>query len=244
MNNSIEATNTLAPAGMAKEMSEGKLHALILYVITIPSFLLAGLCFLWYAETHEVALLLLGWVTFGMAFDFLGHIVGLHFAQHSQFLRWFSRINYSALCFGIPFTAMAGTFVLAEVINDSMSSALISYYPVILYTSLLFGSLFMFARYRKVTIAGAVEFVLDKSHHYTGLIFLARRVFLALSLMIGIAVMIDGLGTEWSLWSIAFGLSFIATVPLHIMHKQIPSMLSELITQVIAIYGSWVVFVA
>jgi hypothetical protein len=248
MNNSIEATNALAPADMgedmAKDMTEGKLHTLILYAITIPSFLLAGICFQWYAETHEVALLLLGWVTFGMAFDFLGHIVGLYFGQHPQFLRWFARVNYSALCFGIPFTAFAGTFILAEVAGDSISAALVNYYSIILYSSLIFGSLFMFARYRKVTIAGAVEFVLDKSNHYTGLIFLARRVLLALSLIIGIMVMIDGFGTEWSLWSIAFGLSFIATVPLHIMHKQIPSMLSELITQVIAVYGSWVVFVA
>jgi len=244
MNNSIEATNTLAPADLPKDVAKGRLHTLILYVIAIPSFLLAGLCFQWYAETHEVALLLLGWVTFGMAFDFLGHIVGLHFAQRTQFLRWFARINFSALCFGIPFTAIAGSFVLAEVVGDGISAALIRHYLIILHSSLIFGSLFMFARYRKVTIAGAVEFVLDKSHRYTGFIFLTRRIFLALSLVIGITVMIDGFGTEWSLWAIAFGLSFIATVPLHIMHKQIPSMLSELITQVIAVYGTWVVFVA
>jgi len=240
MNNPIEATDTLPPAGI----TEGRLHTLILYAIAIPSFLLAGLCFQWYAETHEVVLLLLGWVTFGMAFDFLGHIVGLHFAQHTRFLHRFARINFSALCFGIPFTAIAGSFILAEVVGDGISAAVIRHYLIILHSSLIFGSLFMFARYRKVTIAGAVEFVLDKSHHYTGLIFLTRRVFLALSLVIAIAVMVDGFGTEWSLWSFAFGLSFIATVPLHIMHKQIPSMLSELITQVIAIYGSWVVFVA
>jgi uncharacterized membrane protein len=62
--------------------------------------------------------------------------------------------------------------------------------------------------------------------------------------VIGVIVMIDGLNTEWMLWAIAFGLSFIVTVPLHILHKQIPSMASELTTQVIAAYGSWVVFVA
>jgi hypothetical protein len=55
---------------------------------------------------------------------------------------------------------------------------------------------------------------------------------------------VDGMGTDWLLWTLAFGLTFIATVPLHIMHKQIPSMLSELITQIILIYGSWAVFVA
>ncbi|MCP3999480.1 MAG: hypothetical protein GY727_01035 [Gammaproteobacteria bacterium] len=244
MNNSIEASTALPHTDLIRDRTQGKLHTLILYVIAIPSFLLAGLCFQWYAETSKVALLLLGWVTFGMAFDFLGHIVGLHFSQHSAFLRWFARINYSALCFGIPFTALAGTFVLAEIVTDGISASLVNYYPVVLYSSLLFGSLFIFAHYRKVTINGAVEFVLDKSNHFTGLIFLTRRLLLALSLIIGITVMVDGFGTEWSLWAFAFGLSFIATVPLHIMHKQIPSMLSELITQVIAIYGTWAVFVS
>jgi hypothetical protein len=52
------------------------------------------------------------------------------------------------------------------------------------------------------------------------------------------------MGTDWLLWTLAFGLTFIASVPLHIMHKQIPSMLSELITQIILIYDSWAVFVA
>jgi len=45
------------------------------------------------------------------------------------------------------------------------------------------------------------------------------------------------------LWAAAFGLSFIATVPLHIMHKQIPSMLSEAVTLYILAYGSWAMFV-
>lgn len=220
-----------------------KLHTLVLYAITIPSFLLAGICFQWYADTNEVALLLLGWVTFGMAFDFLSHILGLHFGEHNRFLCWYARINFSALCFGIPFTALAGSFVIAEIVNDGISAALVNHYLVILYGSLSFGAFFMFAKYRSFSLAGATEITLDKTQRYTRFIFLTRRVFLALALVVGIAVMIDGYGTEWSLWSFAFGLSFIATVPLHIMHKQIPSMLSELITQVILIYGSWAVFV-
>jgi hypothetical protein len=221
-----------------------KLHTLTLYAITIPSFLLAGLCFQWYIDTDEVALLLLGWVTFGMAFDFLSHILGLHFGQHTTLLRWFARVNFSALCFGIPFTALAGSFVIAEIVTDGINAALLEHYLTILHGSLIFGALFMFARYRMLTIAGAVEFTLDKTHPYTRIIFLSRRVFLALSLVVGICVMVDGIGTDWLLWTLAFGLTFIATVPLHIMHKQIPSMLSELITQIILIYGSWAVFVA
>lgn len=240
MTHSIEAADILNPAGAANR----KQYAFLLYVITVPSFLLAGICFQWYAATDEVALLLLGWVTFGRAFDFLNHILGLHFGQYTRFLRWYARINFSALCFGIPFTALAGSFVIAAVVRDGISAILIEYYLIILTTALAFGGLFVFARYRQLTIAGAVEFVLDKQHRYTRLIFLARRIFLAMALIVSITVMIDGFATDWSLWSFAFGLSFIATVPLHIMHKQIPSMVAELTTQVILIYGSWVVFVA
>ena len=240
MSNSIQATETLLPDGAVDK----KMHVFLLYAITVPSFLLASLCFQWYFATHEVALLLLGWVTFGMAFDFLGHILGLHFGQSIGFLRWYARINFSALCFGIPFTALAGSFVIAEAVGDGINAELVRHYSIILHGSLAFGAFFLFARYRRLNIGGAVEFVLDKRHRYTGLIFLVRRVFLALALIVGISVMVDGFGSEWSLWSVAFGATFIATVPLHIMHKQIPSMASELITQLILIYGSWLVFVA
>jgi len=219
-------------------------HAFILYAITLPSFLLAGLCFGWYGSTREVPLLLLGLVTVGMAYDFLSHILGLYLKGHTTFLRWYARINFWALCFGIPFTAFAGTFVMAEIAPDSISAHLADYYRFILISSVAFGALFLFASYKQISIGGALEFVLDKSHTYTRNIFIARRALLGLALIIGIIVMIDGWNTDWRVWSLLFGGTFIATVPLHIMHKQIPSMASELITQIIAIYGTWQVFVA
>jgi hypothetical protein len=240
MTNTNEGATALNPV----LATPGTKHTFALYAITLPSFLLAGLCFGWHGSTGEIALLLLGLVTFGMAYDFCSHILGLYFSRYKTFLRWYSRINYWALCFGIPFTAFAGTFVMAEVAPDSISAKLAEHYLAILYISVAFGSLFLFARYREQDINGAVEYVLDKKDPYTKFIFIARRTLLALSLVIGVIVMIDGLNTEWMLWAMAFGLSFIVTVPLHIMHKQIPSMASELTTQVIAAYGSWVVFVA
>lgn len=221
-----------------------RFHTAILFAITTPSFLLAGLCLQWYVRTDEVALLLLGLVTLGMAYDFLSHILGLYMQNYSGFLRWYSRLNFWALCFGIPFTAFAGTFIMAEVQPDGVSAALADNYLLILHGSVLFGALFLFARYKKINVQGAIEFTLDKSHVYTNTIFIVRRIILALTLVIGITVVIDAWSTDWFIWSLLFTGTFIASIPLHILHKQIPSMLSEVVTQIIAIYGSYLIFVA
>jgi hypothetical protein len=219
-------------------------NAFMLFAITLPSFLLAGLCFGWYGSTREIPVLLLGLVTFGMAYDFMSHIFGIYLGRHEKFLRWYSRINFWALCFGIPFTAFAGTFVMAELKPEGISAQLAEYYLTVLHISVAFGALFFFARYRKTTIEGAVEFVLDKKHTYTNAIFIARRIILAASLIIAMLVVVDAWDTKWFWWSVAFSGVLIASVPLHILHKQIPSMLSELITQGLAVYATWVVFVA
>jgi len=219
-------------------------HNLILWLITVPGFLLAALCLKWYADTDEIALLLLGLVTLGMAYDFLSHILGSLFADSNRFLQIYSRINFAALCFGIPFTAFAGSFIMDQVVPGGISSWLVEHYLPILHGSVLFGLLFLFARYKRIEVAGAVEYTLDKSHTYTRIIFLVRRILLGASLFIGLAVAADAWGTPWLPWALAFVGVFIASVPLHILHKQIPSMLSELITQLLAIYASWQVFVA
>ena len=238
MNHSVEATTNITTS------AEHRQHGFVLYAITVPSFFLAGLCFQWYATTGQIALLLLGWVTFGMAFDFLSHIMGLHLGRHTHLLRGYARINFAALCFGIPFTVLAGSFVIATAVPDGISAQITCHYLPILYSAMIFGTLFLFARYRQLRLSGTVEYALDTSHTYTRVIFLLRRIFLVMALVVSITVMLDGWNSGWQLWSLLFGLSFIATVPLHIMHKQIASMLSELITQIILIYGSWMAFVA
>lgn len=222
----------------------GAAHAVALFALTIPSFLLAGACFVWWGQTGEVALLLLGWVTFGMAWDFFGHILGVTFPQRSVLLEVHARINFSALCFGIPFTALAGSFVLAEAVGGAASTWLVAVWPGILAGSLAFGALFLVARYRKVDVNGGVEYVLDKQHRYTRVIFVIRRILLAAALLVALSVVADAVGTPWLPWAMAFTGVFLLSVPLHIMHRQIPSMVSEVVTQVLAIGASWVVFVA
>jgi len=240
MHQADEDTTAVNPTLIAPSSS----NAFLLFAITLPSFILAGLCFGWYGSTGEVALLLLGLVTFGMAYDFMSHIFGIYLAQHTSFLRWYSRLNFWALCFGIPFTAFAGTFVMAEVNPDGLSTVLAENYLLVLWGSVSFGALFLFARYKEINVEGAVEFTLDKSHLYTKVIFIARRMLLLTSLIIAVIVVIDGWSTDWFWWSILFGGVFLASIPLHIMHKQIPSMLSEVATQAIAVYATWSIFVA
>ena len=240
MTNSYETTTSLKRALPQQKPR----HAFMLYTVILPAFLLAGLCLGWYGSTGELPLLLLGLVTLGMTYDFISHVIGMYLKQHTTFLLWYARINYCALCFGIPFTAFAGTFVLAEVNPDGISAQIVKLTIPILVGSIAFGTLFLFARYKQIGIGGALEFVLDKKDTYTKAIFLARRVLLALALVLGITVIIDSWNTDWRIWSILFSGSFIATVPLHILRKQFLSMASELVTQAIAVYGTWLVFVA
>ena len=216
----------------------------ILSLITFTGFLLAAIFFIWFVQTGEVPLLLLGLVTFGMSYDFLSHVLGLVIPDRESFLCWYSRINFAALCFGIPFTAFAGTFVVARLAPQSLSGALAENYLLVLHGSVAFGLLFLFARYRKIDVGGAVEFTLDKAHSYTRVIFLLRRVLLAAALLIALIALADAWATDLRLWALLFVGVFTASIPLHILHKQIPSMLSELITQALAMYAMWKVFIA
>lgn len=211
-------------------------------VLALTTFGLAALCFYWYALSNEIALLLLGWVAFGTAFDFYSHLLGNFLQRYRRFLEIYARINFSALCFGIPFTVLAGSFVIAAVKPDGINAQIVSWWPQLLGGSLAFGSLFLLARYRTYSIDGSLEFTLDKSHRYTYAAFIARRIYLAVSLIIPTLVLIDSLGTEWFLWAVAFAISFVATVPLHILHKQLPSMLCEAVTLYILVFGSYAVF--
>lgn len=218
------------------------LHARTVELLTATGFSLAAFCFWCYVRNPEVAWLLVGLVTFGMSFDFMNHVLGARIPERKTLLEWYSRLNFAALCFGIPFTAYAGSFVLAKAIAAPLSTQLVDHWLPVLHGSVAFGLLFVFARYKKVNVNGAVEYVLDRSHAYTKIIFTLRRILLAGALAIALTVIADGLGTPWSTWAIAFTGVFVASVPLHILHKQIPSMVSELLTQAIAIYGCWIVF--
>jgi hypothetical protein len=218
------------------------LHARTVELLTATGFSLAAFCFWCHARNPEVAWLLVGLVTFGMSFDFMNHVLGVRIPERHTLLQCYARLNFAALCFGIPFTAYAGSFVLAEAIAAPLSTLLVDHWLPVLHGSVAFGLLFVFARYKKVNVNGAVEYVLDTRHAYTKTIFMLRRILLAGALGIGLTVVADGLGTSWSTWALAFTGVFVASIPLHILHKQIPSMVSELLTQAIAVYGCWVVF--
>jgi hypothetical protein len=218
------------------------LHARTVELLTAAGFGLAAFCFWCYWRNPEVAWLLVGLVTFGMSFDFMNHVLGTRVPARKTLLEWYARINFAALCFGIPFTAYAGSFVLAEATAAPLSSLLVDYWFQVLHGSVAFGLLFMFARYREVNVNGAAEFVLDRRHAYTNTIFILRRILLAGALAIALTVVVDGLGTPWSTWALVFTGIFAASVPLHILHRQIPSMVSELLTQAVAIRGCWIVF--
>ncbi|MFQ5634162.1 MAG: hypothetical protein ACE5G3_02380 [Gammaproteobacteria bacterium] len=223
-------------------MSKSAADIAVHYLTALFTFALAALCFDRFAATSVAAWLLLAWVTFGTAFDFTSHILGLHFGRHRRFLTLYARVNFSALCFGIPFTALAGSFVIAEIAPDGFNAGLADRWRAILAFSLAFGALFLFARYRHFTASGVVGLTLDKGHAYTKIIFIARRIYLALALLIAISVMIEGFGTDWMWWSLLFGVSFIATVPLHIMRHETASMLSEAFTLVVLVWGYWKAF--
>ncbi|NND54524.1 MAG: hypothetical protein HKN56_06095 [Gammaproteobacteria bacterium] len=220
------------------------MHQRIVELLTALGFAMAAICFYWYWQSSAVPVLLLALVTFGMSYDFLNHVLGARFPEADHFLQDYARLNFAALCFGIPFTAYAGTFVMAQVVPDGFSATLARYYLPVLHVSVIFGLLFLFARYKRVEIEGAVEYVLNKDHSYTRTIFILRRVLLAASLLIAIAVILDGWGSDYQYWSLLFFGVFVSSIPLHIMHKQIPSMFSELFTQGIAMYATWRIFVA
>lgn len=218
------------------------LHARAVELLTAAGFGLAVFCFWRYWRNPEVAWLLVGLVTFGMSFDFMNHVLGTRAPERKTLLKWYARLNFTALCFGIPFTAYAGSFVLAKATAAPISTLLVEHWLPVLNGSVAFGLLFMFARYREVNVNGAAEYVLDRSHAYTKTIFTLRRILLAGALAIALTVVADGLGTPWSAWALVFTGIFAASIPLHILHKQIPSMVSELLTQAVAIRGCWIVF--
>jgi hypothetical protein len=228
----------------AAVVAHRRIDIAVVNVLTITTFCLAGICFYWYTVSGEIALLLLGWVTFGTAFDFLSHVLGIYLVRYRQFLAVYARLNFAALCFGIPFTTLAGSFVIAQIVPEGINAQALVWWPKILIASLLFGSMFLFARYRQYGVAGSVEFTLDRSDIFTRVILIARQAYLVIALLVSVAVIAEGVGTDWALWAAAFGFSFMATVPLHIMQKRIPSMLAEATTLYVLAFGSWVVFVS
>lgn len=214
----------------------------LIYSFTLLTFLLAFVCFAFAGRGHGPAFCLLGCLSFGTALDFLSSVLTMHMANRRGFLEAYARMNFSLLCFGIIFTPMAAVFVVGRYIPSGINGWLADHYLFLLIFSLLFGALFLFARYRPASDNPESAFTLDRKHRYTKQIFIARRVLLALSLVLSLLVIIEGVKTPMALWSVFYFLCFAATVPLHILHKHLESMAAEWITLVILFYGTFVAF--
>ncbi len=202
-----------------------------------------GLAALGMATTgYPVEWTLLGAVILGTTYDFCSTIFGRGAEGPSPRLEWYNRINFAALCFGIPFTSLAATFGAAELLPESRSAALAGYWLEILVASLLFGGLFLFARYKSFSLNGSIEYTLDKSHPFTKVIFISRRMLLISALVVSLLAVYEGLSTPLAPWFITYGVLFVATVPLHILHRPIASMVAESLTLFVLFYGYMQIF--
>jgi len=185
--------------------------------------------------------ILLALVIPGTLIDFLGSYTG-SFITKKETLLLFTKLRYSLLNFGIIFTPMSGAFILAEGLHAPLSSALAARYAWLAAVSLATGALFLFTRYAPADDEGTATYRLDRSDLFTGRAFLIRRILLSASLVIAILVLIDGLRCGMAAWAALFFGLFIATVPLHILHKHVCSMAAEAVTLFVLFYGAVKVF--
>ncbi len=214
---------------------------IIIIVLTCATFALGGLGLFMEAQVRAGAILLLTLVILGTAYDFLGANMG-GYVQNRGVLLFFTRTRFSLLNFGIIFTPMAAAFVLAKLASPSLCTRLVDTYPYWLVFSLVTGALFMFTKYDPAEEDGMPTYKLDRSHGFTSFAFIIRRVILLCSLVIALITMYEGVQTDMALWTLLFGGLFIATIPLHILHKELLSMAAEFATLVVLLYGTWVVY--
>jgi hypothetical protein len=203
----------------------------------VLTFVLAGLALILEFKVKEPGVLLLAFVTIGTGIDFAGSLIDDYVTDKKSVL-FYTKLRFSLLNFGILFTPLCAAYVLQYFPSAPISRALFSNFPLLLILSLVTGGLFMFARYVEDTEKGEKVYRLDRKDKFTKIAFIIRKTVLLCSLIIAIIAIAEGIGTEMALWSIMFGVVFIATIPLHILHKELPSMSAELATLVILLYGA------
>jgi len=206
-------------------------------MLTLLTFALAVLDLLLEIKVKEPGVLLLALVTIGTGIDF----AGLPFARYvtdKKYLLLYTKLRFSLLNFGIIFTPLCAAYVLQHFPSASISRDLFAIFPSLLIFSLVSGGLFMFARYVEETEEGVTFYKLDKKDRFTRIAFIIRKSVLFCSLIIAIIAVAEGVSTIMAFWSILFGVVFIATIPLHILHKELSSMAAELATLVLLLYGA------
>ncbi|MBN2108004.1 MAG: hypothetical protein JW832_11320 [Deltaproteobacteria bacterium] len=215
-----------------------KLCALI---ITAATGALALAAFYLELKVRQAGVMALALVTLGTFIDFLGSYTGGFITCQARLLL-FTKARFSLLNFGIIFTPLSAAFILAETPNAPLCSALAALYPGLAVFSLGTGALFLFTKYTPATEEGVATYRLDRDDPFTKRAFLIRRIILAGSLVIAILAGIDGLRSGMAVWTSLFCLLFIATVPLHILHKHVCSMAAEAVTLAVLFYGAVQVF--
>ena len=209
----------------------------IIKLLTFLTFALAFMGFLLETKVKEPVVLLFSFVTLGTAIDFLSSIIGAY-TQNRALLLAVAKIRFSLLNFGILFTPISAAFIVSNFSTAHWCVMLANNYLPWLIFSLTTGSLFLFTKYTLDREEGVPIFKLDQDNKFTVVAFIIRRILLLSSLIIALLVILEGLKTEFAVWTILFGGSFILTIPLHIMKKHLSSMAVEFITLIILFYGA------
>ncbi len=222
----------------AKKAFEKKLTL----VITFLTILLALSCFYLEIKYRRHGILMLGLVTLGTGFDFSLSIIG-DYIKSTKIVLLCTKISFSLLNFGVVFTAMAAAYVVKDLTGCDLSAAMISFNHVFFLFSIVSGVFFLFTKYVPNKKAEGL-YTLDKKDGLTLFAFIVRRIVLAGSLIIALIVVFESIKTPFALWSLLFGSLFIATVPLHILHKHMLSMIVEFLTLAVLFYGTFLVVTA
>jgi len=211
-------------------------------IITVLTFFLALASFYLEIKYSRHGVLMLAFVILGTGFDFLLPIIENYIKSRKAFLLC-TKISFSLLNFGVVFTAMAAAYVVKDLTGCDLSLAMISFNHVFLLCSIVSGVFFLFTKYVPNKKAEGL-YTLDRKDGFTLFAFIVRRIVLACSLIMALIVVFEAIKTPFALWSLLFGGLFIATVPLHILHKHMLSMIVEFLTLAVLFFGTFLVVTA
>jgi hypothetical protein len=218
-----------------------KFNNRVAFVLTLATVFLGIACILLEVKTGEHGVILLSLVILGTGLDFSLSIMG-NYIKSSRIILFCTKSSFSLLNFGVVFTAMAAAYVIREYSGSSLSAEMVFNAHIFLAVSLLTGVLFFFAKYRETGEDGGASYTLERKDRFTNFAFFVRRIILSCSLIMALIIVFEGLKTDFALWSLLFGGLFIATVPLHILHKHVLSMTVEFLTLLILFYGTCKVY--
>jgi len=208
-------------------------------VITLSTVLLALACFYLEIKYRQHGVLMLALVILGTGFDFSLSIIG-DYVKSTKAVLLCTKISFSLLNFGVVFTAMAAAYVVKDLSGCDLSASIISFNHIFLLFSITSGALFLFTKYVPNEKTEGL-YTLDKKDGFTLFAFIVRRIVLAGALIMALIVVFEAIKTPFALWSVLFGGLFIATVPLHILHKHMLSMTVEFLTLAVLFFGTLLV---